>query len=105
MKHHTTWVRGTLLCHFFPTSPAQTQNAVWRRNRNAWARLLVEQLRARCLEEPLSKVPPVGALPMLPTYLMHRCAHGMALQKAPRLVLLLMDGIDRTSASGSCIAV
>lgn len=52
-------------------SPAcpQTANVVWKRNRNAYARLLVEQLRCGKLVEPFTGQPPGGPLPTLPKHL------------------------------------
>lgn len=47
----------------------QTANVVWKRNRNAYARLLLEQLRCGKLEEPFSAQPPGGPLPTLPKHL------------------------------------
>ncbi|WIA28396.1 hypothetical protein OEZ86_010942 [Tetradesmus obliquus] len=49
-----------------------TSNITWKRNRNLYARLLLEQLRAGCLEVPFSTLPPEGALPTLPAYLTYR---------------------------------
>jgi hypothetical protein len=43
----------------------QTSNAVWKRNRNAHARLLLDQLRAGRLEDPFHVMPPGGPLPTL----------------------------------------
>ncbi len=42
---------------------------VWKRNRNAYARLLVEQLRCGKLVEPFTAQPPGGPLPTLPKHL------------------------------------
>jgi hypothetical protein len=47
----------------------QTSNAVWKRQRNAWARLLLQQLRAGRLEEPFNTAPPDGTLPALPKHI------------------------------------
>lgn len=47
----------------------QTANVVWKRNRNAYARLLLEQLRCGKLTEPFSAQPPGGPLPTLPKHL------------------------------------
>lgn len=57
----------------------QTQNAVWKRNRNSYARLLLEQLRGHSsLDAPFSSMPPDGALPNLPAHLMYRWVRTMA---------------------------
>ena len=50
----------------------QTSNHAWLRNRNVYARLLLEQLRAGVLEVPFTALPPQGPLPTLPTYLTYR---------------------------------
>lgn len=42
---------------------------VWKRNRNAYMRLLVEQLRCGKLVEPFTGQPPGGPLPTLPKHL------------------------------------
>lgn len=47
----------------------QTANVVWKKNRNAYARLLLEQLRRGMLAEPFSAAPPDGPLPTLPKHL------------------------------------
>ncbi|PRW58703.1 centrosomal of 112 kDa-like isoform X1 isoform B [Chlorella sorokiniana] len=47
----------------------ETANVVWKRNRNAYARLLVEQLRCGKLVEPFTGQPPGGPLPTLPKHL------------------------------------
>lgn len=47
----------------------QTANVVWKKNRNAYARLLLEQLRCGQLCEPFSAQPPGGPLPTLPKHL------------------------------------
>lgn len=52
-----------------PASHPQTANVLWKRNRNAYARLLVEQLRCGKLVEPFTKQPPGGPLPTLPKHL------------------------------------
>lgn len=44
----------------------------WRRNRNAYARLLLKQLQDGELSEPFTKVPDLGPLQTLPTYLLVR---------------------------------
>eukprot|EP00775_Hariotina_reticulata_P004241 gene4241-4491_t len=49
-----------------------TSNSTWKRNRNQYARLLLEQLRAGCLEVPFNGMPPDGGLPTLPAYLTYR---------------------------------
>jgi hypothetical protein len=50
-----------------------TSNRVWKRNRNAYARLLLDQLRSGILMEPFSTMPGDGAgLPTLPAHL--KCA-------------------------------
>ncbi len=56
----------------------QTNNPVWKRNRNQYARLLLEQLRAGgALLEPFHVMPKEGALPTLQTYLTYRHAARM----------------------------
>lgn len=50
----------------------QTSNITWKRNRNLYARLLLEQLRAGVLEVPFHGLPPQGALPTLPAFLTYR---------------------------------
>ncbi|KAL4424446.1 hypothetical protein ABPG77_006384 [Micractinium sp. CCAP 211/92] len=47
----------------------ETANVVWKKNRNAYARLLLEQLRCGQLCEPFSAQPPGGPLPTLPKHL------------------------------------
>ena len=42
---------------------------VWKRNRNTYARLLLEQLRCGTLAEPFTALPPDGPLPTLPKHL------------------------------------
>lgn len=60
---------------YIPKNPAhvwrhlQTSNVVWKKNRNAYARLLLEQLRCGRLGEPFSSQPPSGPLPTLPKHL------------------------------------
>ncbi len=55
---------------------AQSANAVWRRNRNLHARLLLECLRAGRLREPFTALPPPGLLPALSsTSLAHSLPH------------------------------
>ena len=52
----------------------QTNNAVWKRNRNLYARLLLEQLRVGGpLSEPFHAMPKEGGLPTLQAYVMVRC--------------------------------
>lgn len=51
------------------STPAQTANVVWKKNRNAYARLLLEQLRCGKLGEPFGGQPPGGPLPTLPKHL------------------------------------
>ena len=43
----------------------ETANAVWKRNRNMHARLLLEQLRAGRLTHPFTSMPGPGSLPIL----------------------------------------
>ncbi len=50
----------------------QTQNLVWKRNRNLHARLLLEQLRSGKLEAPFHQMPPEGGLPTMPNWLTYR---------------------------------
>ncbi|KAL4437071.1 hypothetical protein ABPG75_004210 [Micractinium tetrahymenae] len=47
----------------------ETANVVWKKNRNAYARLLLEQLRCGRLDQPFSGQPPGGPLPTLPKHL------------------------------------
>eukprot|EP00887_Chlorella_sp_A99_P005213 scaffold1.g5213.t1 len=46
----------------------ETTNAVWKKNRNAYAQLLLEQLRAGKLAEPFHLLPPDGPLSTLPKH-------------------------------------
>ncbi|KAL6773682.1 hypothetical protein ACKKBG_A22095 [Auxenochlorella protothecoides x Auxenochlorella symbiontica] len=46
----------------------ETANVVWKRNRNAWARLLLAQLRCGRLEDPFHLLPPETALPPVPKH-------------------------------------
>lgn len=59
-------------------SAAQTSNVVWKKNRNAFARLLLEQLRSGRLAEPFHQMPPDGPLPTLPKH----AAYAFAPQRA-----------------------
>mmetsp|Transcript_29435 Transcript_29435/g.52709 ORF Transcript_29435/g.52709 Transcript_29435/m.52709 type:complete len:281 (-) Transcript_29435:25-867(-) len=43
-----------------------TVNPVWKKNRNAYAKLLLEMVHKKVLSDPFSKVPPSGPLPQLP---------------------------------------
>lgn len=42
-----------------------TSNAIWKKNRNLYAKLLLSQVISRNLQEPFNKGPPEGALPKL----------------------------------------
>lgn len=56
------WVRTTKskkLCQ-------ATVNPVWKKNRNAYARLLLGMVHSKTLSDPFTKVPPSGPLPQLP---------------------------------------
>ncbi|KIY96007.1 hypothetical protein MNEG_11955 [Monoraphidium neglectum] len=50
----------------------ETSNHTWKRSRNQYARLLLEQLRAGVLEPPFHLFPPEGALPTLALFLTSR---------------------------------
>ncbi|KAL4548093.1 hypothetical protein Ndes2526B_g07296 [Nannochloris sp. 'desiccata'] len=43
----------------------ETRNEVWKKNRNAYAKLLLEQLKCGRLEEPFNANPPAAPLPTL----------------------------------------
>ncbi len=47
----------------------QTNNPVWKKNRNAYAKLLLNQLKQGCLEKPFNAAPPAGPLQTLPASL------------------------------------
>lgn len=51
---------------FTSIAALQKSNEVWKKNRNSYARLLLEQLKAGRLEEPFSAMPPSSPLPVLP---------------------------------------
>ncbi|GAB4817988.1 hypothetical protein N2152v2_005034 [Parachlorella kessleri] len=57
----------------------ETANVVWKKNRNAFARLLLDQLRAGRLAEPFHQMPPDGPLPTLPKH----AAYAFAQPKSP----------------------
>jgi len=59
--------------------PLQTANVVWKKNRNAFARLLLDQLRAGRLAEPFHQMPPDGPLPTLPKH----AAYAFAQPRSP----------------------
>eukprot|EP01017_Pseudomicrothorax_dubius_P034877 TRINITY_DN482_c0_g1_i2.p1 TRINITY_DN482_c0_g1~~TRINITY_DN482_c0_g1_i2.p1 ORF type:complete len:111 (+),score=19.63 TRINITY_DN482_c0_g1_i2:227-559(+) len=42
-----------------------TTNVTWKQNRNLYARLLLDQVIKKRLEEPFSKMPPESSLPTL----------------------------------------
>ena len=60
---------GPLHTRVSPLPTLQTANVVWKKNRNAYARLLLEQLRSGRLGEPFGALPPGGPLPTLPKHL------------------------------------
>ncbi len=64
----------------------QTANVVWKKNRNAYARLLLEQLRCGQLCEPFSAQPPGGPLPTLPKHLAYAFKPARA-SSSPRAVV------------------
>lgn len=47
----------------------QTNNPVWKKNRNAYAKLLLNQLKQGRLEKPFNAAPPAGPLQTLPASL------------------------------------
>ena len=47
----------------------QTNNPVWKKNRNAYSKLLLNQLKQGCLEKPFNAAPPAGPLQTLPASL------------------------------------
>ncbi|KAL3138552.1 hypothetical protein ABBQ32_006328 [Trebouxia sp. C0010 RCD-2024] len=47
----------------------QTNNPVWKKNRNAYAKLLLNQLKQGRLEKPFNAAPPSGPLQTLPASL------------------------------------
>jgi len=68
------------------------RNPTWKRNRNAYAHLLLSQLDAGELSEPFIKVPDSQPLPTLPQYLRHlvppksptfRCTHSPRRRRRP----------------------
>lgn len=46
-----------------------TTNEVWKKNRNLYARILLNQVSKGALSEPFDKRPPEGPLPKLNRYL------------------------------------
>jgi len=52
----------------------QVSNEIWKKNRNAYAKLLLEQLKAGRIEEPFHRVPPASPLPILPKSLTYTYA-------------------------------
>lgn len=53
---------------YFLLNSLQTSNLAFKRNLNAWARLLLCQLRTGRLEAPFHCAPPGGPLRMVPTW-------------------------------------
>ena len=49
----------------------QTNNPVWKKNRNAYAKLLLNQLKQGRLEKPFNAAPPAGPLQTLPASLIY----------------------------------
>ncbi|KAK2080716.1 hypothetical protein QBZ16_000570 [Prototheca wickerhamii] len=58
----------------------EAANLVWKKNRNAWARLLLGQLRAGRLETPFHQMPPETGLPPVPKHALFQLP---STQKAP----------------------
>ncbi len=69
--------------------PLQTANVVWKKNRNAFARLLLDQLRAGRLAEPFHQLPPDGPLPTLPKHAAYAFAQPRSPPRQERRWLLL----------------
>lgn len=45
---------------------------MWKRNRNQWARLLLDQLNTGVLEAPFDVLPPEGGLPPVQSWMLTR---------------------------------
>mmetsp|Transcript_15737 Transcript_15737/g.44037 ORF Transcript_15737/g.44037 Transcript_15737/m.44037 type:complete len:379 (-) Transcript_15737:1-1137(-) len=64
-------------------SEVTTNNKTWRKNRNKYALLMLEQLRRGRLEEPFDKGPPGGPLPTLPKYLTYSFMADSGVARSP----------------------
>ena len=61
----------------------QTVNVAWKRNRNAYARLLLEQLQAGVLEAPFHVCPPSAPLATLPQWTLYSATHRSSPSRYP----------------------
>ncbi|KAJ9516715.1 hypothetical protein QJQ45_027121, partial [Haematococcus lacustris] len=84
----------------------QTNNVVWKRNRNHHAQLLLSQLESGTLAPPYRNVPPEGGLPTLQGWTRtrytspSRARHGRA--SSPDMLARRRDGLSMSLSAGGC---
>lgn len=85
-------IKSDVLTH--APRPLQTRNDVWKKNRNAYAKLLLEQLRCGRLEEPFHASPPTAPLPTLNKSLLYAYAKPKNNPSKPRHMLTPSQELD-----------
>lgn len=75
----------------------QTNNPVWKKNRNAYAKLLLNQLKQGCLEKPFNAAPPAGPLQTLPASL----TYSFSLPRTSSARSTIRSGVSVSSSQGN----
>ncbi|KAL0038714.1 hypothetical protein WJX79_004605 [Trebouxia sp. C0005] len=75
----------------------QTNNPVWKKNRNAYSKLLLNQLKQGCLEKPFNAAPPAGPLQTLPASL----TYSFSLPRTSSAKSTIRSGVSVSSSQGN----